>query len=147
MHSFQSDPDAIRWRLHLRSAPKEVFARLATDGGRASFWAERTREHDGAIDFEFPDGTRERSRILEVEEPRRFALEYFGARTVFELAADGLGGTVLMLAAHGIREDERDEVTAGWVSVLLCLKAAVDHGVDLRNHDPARTWAQGFVDN
>lgn len=36
---------------------------------------------------------------------------------------------------------------AGWVSVLLALKAAVDFSVDLRNHDPGRTWDQGYADN
>jgi hypothetical protein len=36
---------------------------------------------------------------------------------------------------------------AGWVSVLLALKAAADFGIDLRNHDPARTWNKGYVDN
>jgi hypothetical protein len=35
---------------------------------------------------------------------------------------------------------------AGWVSVLLALKAAVDFGVDLRNSDPARRWEDGYVD-
>jgi hypothetical protein len=39
------------------------------------------------------------------------------------------------------------ETRAGWVSVLLALKAAADHGVDLRNHDPARTWETGYADN
>jgi len=34
-----------------------------------------------------------------------------------------------------------------WVSVLMNLKARADHGVDLRNHDPARTWTKGYVDN
>jgi hypothetical protein len=29
----------------------------------------------------------------------------------------------------------------------MALKAAADFGVDLRSHDPARTWDQGFVDN
>jgi hypothetical protein len=35
---------------------------------------------------------------------------------------------------------------AGWASVLLALKAAVDFGVDLRHHDPERTWDQGYGD-
>jgi len=39
------------------------------------------------------------------------------------------------------------EPCAGRVSVLLALKAAVDHGVDLRNHDRERTWVQGYADN
>jgi hypothetical protein len=29
----------------------------------------------------------------------------------------------------------------------MALKAAADFGVDLRSHDPGRTWDQGFVDN
>lgn len=28
----------------------------------------------------------------------------------------------------------------------MALKAAADFGVDLRNHDPTRTWDQGYVD-
>lgn len=33
----------------------------------------------------------------------------------------------------------------GWVSLLMSMKAAVDFGVDLRNHDPERAWEQGFA--
>lgn len=36
---------------------------------------------------------------------------------------------------------------AGWVSVLMAMKAAVDFGIDLRNHDSDMAWAQGFADN
>ena len=39
------------------------------------------------------------------------------------------------------------KVIAGWVSVLLTLKAAIDFDVDIRNHDPKRTWDQGYADN
>lgn len=53
------------------------------------------------------------------------ALEYFGTIVEFSL---------------------QDEV-AGWVSVLMAMKAAVDHGVDLRTHDESRTWGDGYADN
>jgi hypothetical protein len=39
-----------------------------------------------------------------------------------------------------------DRKLRGWIQVMLCLKAAVDHNVDLRNHDPSRTWATGFCE-
>ena len=39
------------------------------------------------------------------------------------------------------------DVAAGWVSVLLNLKAAINFGGDLRNHTRARTWIDGFIDN
>jgi len=29
----------------------------------------------------------------------------------------------------------------------MALKAAIDFDVDVRSHDPQRTWDQGFVDN
>jgi hypothetical protein len=47
----------------------------------------------------------------------------------------------------GVPEADRMEVVAGWVSVLMALKATADYGVDLRNHDLGRSWEQGYVDN
>ena len=41
----------------------------------------------------------------------------------------------------------RDELLPGWLNVLFPLKAAVDFGIDLRNHDPRRTWDQRYVDH
>jgi hypothetical protein len=38
------------------------------------------------------------------------------------------------------------ENLAGWISVLLGLKAAADFRIDLRNHRPGCTWESGFVD-
>ena len=86
--------------------------------------------------------------MLEQIPPHRYALEYFGGSQVaFDVASDGASGTDLVLTESGISPDEWTANFAGWVSVLLSLKAAVDFGVDLRNHDPARSWETGYVDN
>jgi hypothetical protein len=53
----------------------------------------------------------------------------------------------LALTDRGVPSADRVEVIAGWVSVLLSLKAALDFGVDLRSDDPQRTWDQGYVEN
>jgi hypothetical protein len=75
----------------------------------------------------------------------RFVVEYLGGGIVaFELVDDGRGGTDLALTDSGVAEQWYAETLAGWVSVLLALKAAVEFGVDLRNHDPARSWDQGY---
>jgi hypothetical protein len=125
-----------------------VHAILATSEGRARFWAESAAERDGEIEFVFPDGQRHRGAVLSNDPPRRFVVEYFGGtRTTFELADDGRGGTDLTLTDEGVPERWFEEANAGWVSVLMALKAAVGHGVDLRNHDPERTWDQGYADN
>jgi len=139
-----SDPkNGVRWRLHLASPPEAVHQLLGAPAGRVRFWADKAPESDGEIHFRFPDGTRLRARVLANEPPSLFALDYFGADTRFELEPDGRGGTDLTLTST----DTDPETLAGWVSVLLALKAAADFDVDLRNHDPERTWAQGYVDN
>jgi uncharacterized protein YndB with AHSA1/START domain len=136
----------IRWRLHLASAPEAVWDLLATDHGRSRFWAESSSTDDARVTFHFPSGESTTGAVLEADRPRRFAVEYFGSAARFTLEADGAGGTDLTLA-QDVREEWHAEVNAGWVSVLLALKAASDFEVDLRNHDPRRTWSQGYCDN
>ncbi len=144
---FQDDPGTIRWRIHLVSPPETVHRMLATPQGRRRFWADSAVEREGAVEFVFSNGERLRGRILENAPPRRFAVEYFqGSRAAFDLAGDGEGGTDLTLTETGVAGENREQNLAGWVSVLLALKAAVDFGVDLRNRDGRRTWERGYVD-
>ncbi len=144
--AFQPDPGAIVWRVHLRSAPAVVFDALDSAAGRAGFWAESAGEADGMVTFEFVNGVRTTGRVLERDPPQRWAVEYFGSVARFDLAPDGGGGTDLTLTNIGVAAADRAEVTAGWLNVLLPLKAWVDFGVDLRSHDPTRTWDDGYVD-
>ena len=146
--SFQPDPAAIRWRVRLQSPPARVFAFLATDEGRARFWAESAIESDGRVHFRFPNGLQYAGQVLAAEPSRLFQIRYLGdTTTTFELTESRDGGTELTLTDRGNTPEDRMEVTAGWASVLMALKAAVDHDVDLRNHDAARTWDQGYVEN
>ena len=134
----------IEWRIHLASTPERVYEFLASASGRAAFWAESAPERDGTIEFRFPDGLQLSSRILAVEPPHRLTLTYFGdSEATFSLCADESGGCDLSLSDTA----SDAETMAGWVSVLLALKAAVDFRVDLRNHDSARTWSRGYADN
>ena len=145
---FQEKPNIIDWKLHLTSSTDIVYERLSTNEGRASFWAESAVEQDGTIHFVFPNQAEWKARILETEPPYRFKVEYYGGSiTTFELIADGSGGTDLTLTDEGVPAENRTEVIAGWVSVLMALKASADFGIDLRNHDPKRTWDEGYVEN
>ena len=145
--TFQNDPDIIRWKLHLKSSPQVVYQKLSTDEGRASFWAESAVEKDGVIHFVFPNQAEWKGRILE-RTSHQFKVEYYGGSiTTFELHPDGVGGTDLTLTDQGVPPEDRTEVIAGWVSVLMVLKAHVDFGVDLRTHDRSRTWDESYVEN
>ncbi len=138
----------IRWRLHLASPPHRVYDLLATDAGRARFWAESAVEEEGSLHFVFPGGQTWHGRILASEPPRLFQVEYYGGTlATFLLEDDGQGGTDLTLTDESVAEADHAEVLAGWVSVLMALKAAADFDADLRNHDPRRTWDEGYADN
>ena len=53
----------------------------------------------------------------------------------------------MSLVAENVPEQWRIQTVAGWVKVLMSPKAAVDFGVDLRNHDLDRTWDDGFLND
>ena len=146
--NFQDDPNTILWRLHLKSPIVKVFQALSTDSGRASFWAESAMEHNGVIHFVFPNKMVWDGRVLESFPPHKYVLEYFGnSITTFTLEEDGEQGTELTLTDTGVPSEDRTEVIAGWISVLMALKAVVDYDVDLRNHDTERHWDNGYVEN
>jgi uncharacterized protein YndB with AHSA1/START domain len=132
--------------MHIPARPERVYEALASDAGRAAFWAESAVERDGCVDFAFANGFRHRARVLERSAPSVFAVEYFGGPARFDLAGDGRDGTDLLLTHDFPDADAWNEVHAGWLNVLFPLKAWVAHGVDLRNHDPQRTWDDGYAD-
>lgn len=137
----------VTWSVHLDAPPERVYDFLATDEGRARFWAEAAVETDGKIRFEFPSGETYNAEIIATDTPERFVIDYFGNRASFVLREDGNDGTILTLTHHDIDETDRCELMTGWVSVLLALKAAVNYAIDLRNHDPRYTWANNYVGN
>jgi len=135
----------ICWKVAFASAPERVYAALSTDEGRRAFWAVDTLERDGQIRFRFSNGVSTTSRIMAAQAPHLFELDYFGMPTRFAIAPAGDGAIVTVTAAD-VPEHDWADVHAGWVSVLLLMKAYVDYGIDLRNGDPVRSWDAGFVD-
>jgi uncharacterized protein YndB with AHSA1/START domain len=121
------------WKLHFKSGPSDVYRALSTPGGRSRYWADAP-ESDGTISFTFGDGTTTEARIEEAVQNRRYRFTWFEGRGLtFNLAPDEAGGTDLTVIGQSGPQLSDD------VSVLLRLKAWVDFGVDLRNHDTTRT--------
>ena len=138
----------IEWRVHLKSPPEDAFAAWTTDKGRESFWAEESLGNERGFQLRFINGASLDVEVLEATAPSRLAFRYFGGSVVtVDFAADGKGGCDLHLREEGVPPAEHLENFAGWVSVLLAFKAALDFDVDLRSHDPNRSWDQRHVDN
>ncbi len=144
---FQEIDNQIIWRVHFASSIEKVFDALTTNEGRKNFWAEEAPEKDGYIEFNILNYPKYKAKILKVDYPTSFELEYFGTDVNFSLSKTADKGTDLLLTAVIPNDSVKYEMTAGWVSVLLAMKAAIDFDVDLRNHHPKRVWDEGFVDN
>jgi uncharacterized protein YndB with AHSA1/START domain len=144
--AIPSTADTVLWRVHFRSSPEHVFGLLNSDAGRASFWSESAVEVDGAIRFRAKNGNTWESQILDRVPGNRLTLDYGGTVT-FDLVGDGEGGTDLTLTHTGFEPGDRDDVLAGWLNILLPFKARADFNIDLRNDDPGRDWAHGYVDH
>lgn len=132
-------------KVRLNSPPSVAYERFTTDQGRETFLCESSQNDGTAALLQFPNGETTHLVTRASAANSRFAFEYFCDPVHVEFwAADH--GTIVSLTTTVAVADAAD-IRAGWVSVLLALKASVDFGVDLRNHDKAHSWDQGFVDN
>ncbi|HET6743428.1 MAG TPA: hypothetical protein VFH76_31025 [Kribbella sp.] len=120
--------------VNCASAASDVYRAVSTVLGRERFWAESAPESGGVISFVLADGRTDESPIEQAVQDRVYQLRHFGQTLTFTLAPTPTGGTDLTLAAPDGGVD-----SGVLVSLLLRLKAFVDFGVDLRNHDPRRT--------
>lgn len=146
--AFESkNTKTITWRLNLKSSPVEVFQLLTTSEGRKRFWVEESKEEKGLIHFFFPNGQTYKGQILKINPSQEFQLDYFDSLVKFLLTPLKNGGTDLVLTNENVPDSDFLDVHAGWVSVLMNLKAVADFNCDLRNHDPKKTWDQAYVDN
>ena len=137
-------PEPIVWRVHLSSPPLRVRDAWLSPDDHARFLCEVSRRTKTGFHLQFIDGSVTDCTICDVSEAL-IRLQYFGAEVTLELEPAG-GGTDVTLTTWNVPADEWLDVYAGWLNVLLPLKAWLDFGVDLRNHDAARTWRQRFVD-
>ncbi len=137
----------ITWKLHLKSDPKSVFNLLSSSEGRSKFWCENAVEKDNIIQFLFPNGQTYDSKIIKTVPNKEFHLDYFNSLVKFILIRTEHGGTDLTLSNINVSEKDFCEINAGWVSVLMNLKATADFQCDLRNHNPKKTWDQGYANN
>ena len=134
----------------MKSSPESVFNMISTDVGRTRFWAKSAIEHDGMVSFVFHNGQQFKGRLIENKPYSRFVVEYLGgSKVTFDLydLQDGDGTDLTMTHSEIVVGYDRTQLACSWVATLLCLKAAVDHDVQLRSLDPTRTWNDGFVDN
>lgn len=141
----RNETEAILWKLHLAADPERVFAAWTCPKDHVRYWCEQSEEIPSGFRLRFIDGTAEACVIERADRPSHLTFRYFGSEVDIRLEPVETG-TDLTLTARGVPSHEWPDVHAGWLNVLLPFKAWVDFGIDLRNHDPSRTWRERFAD-
>ncbi len=143
---FQDGPKIITWKILLKSPPNKVFEYLVEDESREKWWVESSQQEGDTIKFTFPNGWESDETIIAMVENRSLEMTYLGSRIRYDIKESD-AGTILTVTDFETTPEYRVQVIAGWGSVLMALKGAVDFGIDLRNHRVDYTWEQGFFDN
>jgi hypothetical protein len=136
------------WRVNL-SAPRELlFDLLTPDLESDPYRASTIGQFDGENGWIAPEGAHLKNATLDLLPPRRIVANYAGGGVAtLDLTDDGRGGTDLRLTDIGQVAEDRTELVAGWVSMLLALKASVDFSIDLRDHDHRTFWTGAYVEH
>ena len=137
----------IELKVHCTSSADKIFHLLDSDEGRKNFWAESTEEINGYIHFTFPNGQQYASKIISKIIHSEFSIIYFDTLVTFQLLGSKDNGTDVKMIHLDVPSEDYADTKAGWVSVLMALKAYADFGIDLRNHSKGKNWDTGFVDN
>jgi hypothetical protein len=145
---MQPSASFTSWRVHLLAPRELVFDLITPEFEPGPYRASSAGRLDGENGWLAPEGAHLKDATLDLTPPRRIVARYAGGGVAtLELSDDGRGGTVLRLTDVGQQAEDRTELVAGWVSVLLALKASVDFSLDLRDHDRRTFWTGAYLEH
>jgi len=131
--------------LRISRTPHEVFEAIVDPAKMSHYfitWASARPEPGKVVTWKWGDvGAEGEIKVLEVEHDRRFSFTWFVAgedkRVDITVEPDDDDGAAVHVS-DGPYESDAEGVAAfrgqvqGWTHFLLCLKAWVEHGVELR---------------
>jgi uncharacterized protein YndB with AHSA1/START domain len=145
------DFDIIHVSVKLGADRNRVWQALTTPAGITSWWSERAEiqpSDGGLLRLVFPNRRTLDSKVVQCRPQEMMSFVYFGGtRAQFDVTSIASGTSVSVTDRGFSSQEDYAETLASWTSALLALKAYLDYGVDLRNHNPSYNWEHDFVDN
>ena len=144
-------------KIEIAAAPERVY-RAWTDASELSAWfsvrAEIEPRKGGRLFFEWLGGDRLETNVLAVRQNREIRFP-FGSRgeEVRVLLRKVKGGTLCTLEQTGMKTSSKQKIEmhmgckTGWAFFLANLKAYLEHGIDLRSHEPRKSYRTGYLNS
>ena len=108
----------------------------------------------GRLYFEWIGGDKLETNVILARKPSKFVFPFGGKSVEVAISLSAAkGGTVVELHQYNMSTAPKTRVSMhmgckeGWAFFLTNLKAFLEHGIDLRGHDPRRCYVQGYVNS
>jgi len=141
-------------KLAIKTTLPKVWDALATETGLTQWFpSQATLDVRSGGSFEFCWGEfRLPGKFIEVIPQKKLSFTWWEPKgpITFELEKSGDSEVIVTLIARGYQSEGEElkqyiEETKGWTFFLTNLKSYLEHGIDLRDHNPARTCQTGWL--
>ena len=144
-------------KIEIAVPPQKVFAawtqkRLVTRW--FSVEASIEPKKGGRLFFAWLGGDKMEAKVLGIRKPSLFHFPFGrkGEQVAVKIAKIR-GGSLVTLHQFGMKTGARDKVNMhmgckeGWTFFLTNLKSFLEHGIDLRSHDPGKSYRQSYINS
>lgn len=151
------DWSQFKLRIFINKPVSKVFNAWTDDRIVSRWFTEKTiiePRKNGRIYFEWLAGDKMDDKIISISKNRRFTFPFgrHGERVAVSFKKDGRG-TICELRQFNMKTTPKARWTMhrgciqGWTFFLANLKSYLEYGIDLRSHDPARSYKQDYVNS
>lgn len=154
--------DAYDWsqftlRIAISASPEKVF-KAWTHGPTIAKWfsvkAKMEPKKGGKVSFEWLGGDKMDDTVIAVTKNRKLVIPFGhkGEKVEVTIKKDGRG-SICELHQYDMKTSKKDKIhmhmgcKTGWVFFLTNLKSVLEKRIDLRSHDPKRSYTQHFVNS
>jgi len=144
-------------RIAISVPPEKVF-QAWTDGTIVSKWFTVKSiiepKKNGRVYFEWLAGDKMEAKVISISKNKTFVFPFGnkGEEVSVTVKKDG-SGSVCELRQYNMKTTPKDKwnmhrgCIQGWTFFLTNLKSYLEHDIDLRGHDPKKSYKQDFVNS
>ena len=144
-------------RIVVAAPVSRVFEAWTKDRIVSKWFTEKTKigpTKGGVVHFEWAAGDKWDTTVTAISKNRYFQFPFGTKGEQVKVSFKKAGkGTICEIHQFGMKTGAQDKAvmhlgcTQGWTFFLANLKAYLEHGIDLRAHDPKRSYRQKYVNS
>ena len=144
-------------RIYIKASPARVFQAWTDDKIVTKWFTVKTviePKKNGRLYFEWLAGDKMEARVNSIVKNKKFVFPFGskGEEVAVTFKKDGQG-CICELRQYNMKTSDTDKwrmhrgCIQGWTFFMTNLKSYLEHGIDLRSHDPGKSYKKDFVNS